>query len=424
MNFYRRVKRIIFIFLIGMILIFSACSNPTSSDQTGQPSSEGTSEGTKEGNVIKLGMSFPMSGAAASWGITAEWVAKQAVKYFNDQGGVTVDGKKYTFELFAYDNKYNSAEGARVAQKLVNHDKVDFIIGSLGSAPVMALQALTEPAKIIHFTVAASSEIKGPKYPYTFTTLNTPVEVVEPLFSYILSNYPDAKKVAIINPNDATGTDTAKISQEVWKNKGVYVVANEFYERGTTEFSQIVTKLINNKPDIVDLGSSAPGDAGLILRALKEQGWDGIKVLVAGTSAKQLLDTAGEAEEGVFLGQAPDFEGENATDIQRELAKRMKEEINEELNVAALPLWDAIVILKTALEKAGTFDPDKLREVIPTLVYESSYGKAVFGGELYYGTPRQLLLPVAVTQIQNGKPVELDRVIPSELKEKLKENIG
>ncbi|OUM91140.1 MAG: hypothetical protein BAA01_09605 [Bacillus thermozeamaize] len=420
MNFYRiTVKNLTFLLLIGMILFFSACSNPASSDQTGQPSSEGTSEGAKEGDVIKLGLSVPMSGAAASWGITAEWVAKQAAKYFNEQGGVTVNGKKYTFEVIAYDNKYNSAEGAQVAQKLIHRDKVDFIISSVGSAPTKALQAISEPAKVIHFTTAWARDMKGPKYPYTFTTLNTPVEVVEPLYSYILGNNPNAKKVAIINPNDATGTDTANVSQEIWKIKGVDVVANEFYERGTTEFSQIVTKIISQKPDIVDLGASSPGEAGLILKALKEQGWDGIKIMVAGTSGAQLLEAAGEAAEGVFLGLAPDFEGEKATDIQRELAKRAKEEINEQLNAISIQPWDSIAILKTALEKAGTFEPDKLREVIPTLIYETSYGKAAFGSETYYGSPQQLLLPVTVTQIQNGKVVEVERVIPTELKEKI-----
>jgi len=416
MNFRISRKKLVLFLVIVIILLFSACSSQTSTSETDQSSSEGTSAGAKEGNVIKLGMSVPMSGPAASWGITAEWVAKQAVKYFNDQGGVTVDGKKYTFEVIAYDNKYTSADGAQVAQRLINRDKVDFIISSLGTAPTQALQALSEPAKILHFTYSYGRDIKGPNYPYTFTTFNTPAEIVEPLYTYIIGNHPNAQKVALINPNDATGKDGAQISQDIWEALGKDVVYNELYERGTTEFSQIVTKIISQKPDIIDLGASA--EAGLILKALEDQGWDGIKVYL-GPATDALIQTAGTAAEGTYLGNAPDFEGENATDIQRELAKKMKEEINEKMTVAAIQPWDTIAVLKTALEKAQTFDSDQLRKLLPTLIFETSYGKAVFGAEDYYGTPQQLLLPVIVSQIQDGKVVELERIIPRELKERL-----
>ncbi len=69
--------------------------------------------------TIKLGISAPMSGAAAVWGLGMEWAAKQAADKINLEGGVTVAGKKYKYEIVAYDNKYNAAEGTKVAQNLI-----------------------------------------------------------------------------------------------------------------------------------------------------------------------------------------------------------------------------------------------------------------------------------------------------------------
>src|ERR1700760_825202 len=97
-----------------------------------------------EADTIKLGLSGPMSGAGASWGLLAEWTAKQAADEINKAGGVTVGGKNYTFEVVAYDNKYTASEGAKVGQALINRDGVRYVVFALGMAPVQALQALSE----------------------------------------------------------------------------------------------------------------------------------------------------------------------------------------------------------------------------------------------------------------------------------------
>lgn len=407
------MKKVFFhglMFLLFVILVACSGGNETS---TSNGSTQGEKSETEEG-VIKLGLSVPMSGAAANWGITSEWLAKQAAEMLNEQGGVTADGKNYKFEVIAYDNKYDAGTGTQVAQTLINKDKVDFVVATIGSAPTQSLQALSEPAKILHFTSGWSRELKGTDFPYTFTTLNTPVEVVNPLFTYILEQDPNLKNVAMINPDDATGTDTAEYAEETWNDKSIDIVFNEFYQRGTSEFSLIATKIASKKPDIVDLGATPPGDAGLILKALSEQGWDGVKIIAAGTSGEQLIEAAGEAANDVYLGLAPNFSGEYATEIQKDLAERAKQEINETLNAISIQSWDAIMALKAAIEKTETLDSEKLRAALPTVEVDSSYGPAVFGSEDYYGTPQQLLLPVTVTHIQNGTVEEVNRVNPEQ----------
>ncbi|WP_284035588.1 ABC transporter substrate-binding protein [Neobacillus sp. 114] len=402
-------KKLFSLFLISLLLMLAACGSQSSSTKE-------TSGKSK--NVIKVGLSVPLSGAAANWGITAEWAAKQAANKINEQGGVTADGKKYTFEVIAYDNKYNATTGGQVAQTLINKDKVKFIVGSVGSAPTLALHALTEKAKVIHFTSAWTPDIKGEKFPYTFTTLNTPREVIEPIANYILDKDNKLKKVAVINPNDATGTDTSAVSVKVWKSKGIDIVVEDYYERGTTEFSQIVTKVLAKKPDIIDLGATPPGDAGLILKALSEQGWNGVKIIGAGTSADQLIDAAGDAANDVYLGLAPDFSSEIATTVQKDLAKKAKKDLNQTLNAISMQPYDGMMSLKAAIDKTKSLDPDKLIKALQEVKVESSYGPTAFGYKETYGIAQQMLLPITITQIQAGTPVEVKRMIPKELEEK------
>ncbi|MEZ5739714.1 MAG: ABC transporter substrate-binding protein [Burkholderiaceae bacterium] len=370
--------------------------------------------------TIKLGMSAPTTGAAASWGLGFEWAAKRAAERINKDGGIKIQGKAYNVEVVAYDNKYNATEGTKVAQTLLNRDKVSFIIGSLGTAPVKALQSLSERQGVLLFTTAWGMSVKGPKFPLTFTQINTPAEVLPQLYGYIKHENPGVKTVALLYPNDATGTDTEKFATKAWADEGIEVVAKDSYERGTTEFQPIATRLASIKPDIIDFTATPPADAGAILKELAVLGWKGVKSVSAGTSASQLLKTAGAASEGVYMGLAADYDGPAATPIQRELNAAAKKELGESLNVITIGSWDAIMAWKAAAEKADSLDPKTIAKTLPTIVFESSYGKTAFGGQDVYGSPQQILIPTIVTQVQDGKVVEVKRVLPKELAQRTK----
>ncbi|MGM0583724.1 MAG: ABC transporter substrate-binding protein [Pseudomonadota bacterium] len=378
--------------------------------------------GARAEETLKLGVSAPMSGAAAAWGLGFEWAAKQAAEKINSEGGLKVGGETYMLEVLTYDNKYNATEGAKVAQTLLNRENVSVIIGSLGTAPVRALQSLSERKGALLFTTAWGKSVKGPEFPLTFTQINTPFEVLPQLYGYIKQEHPDVATAVLINPNDATGQDTEKVARETWSSVGVEVIASDWYERGTTEFQPIATKIANLNPDIVDLSTAPPTDAAAILKELAVLGWDGIKSVSAGTSAASLVKTAGKAAEGVYMGLAADYSGDAATAVQRELNEGAKRDLGEPLNVITIGTWDATMALKAAAEAADSLDPKVLAETLPKIVFESSYGPSAFGAAEVYGSPQQMLLPTIVTQVQDGRIVEVKRVNPPELEKRLSQN--
>lgn len=369
--------------------------------------------------TLKLGLSAPMSGAAAVWGLGMEWVAKAAAKDINDAGGVKVGGKTYRFEIVAYDNKYTAAEGTKVAQALINRDGVRYIIGSVGTAPVMALQSLSERSGALMFTTAWGMNVKGPKFPLTFTQINTPSEVAPPLYGFIKQRHPDIKTVAMLNPNDATGKETEVVARRIWESLGVKVVASDWYERGTTEFQPIAAKLSALKPDVIDLGTAPPGDSGIVFKELATLGWKGVKVVPAGTNAETMVRVARDAVEGVYMGLSADFDGPQSTDIQRRLNKGVREATGEAMNVIQLGGYDAVMALKAGMEAANSIDPKAIAAALPKIVFDISYGKTAFGGAETYGSPQHMLVPVVVTQVTGGKVVEVSRVLPAELSKRL-----
>ena len=76
-------------------------------------------------------------------------------------------------------------------------------------------------------------------------------------------------------------------------------------------------------------------------------------------------------------------------------------------------------IIKTAMEKAQSVDPAVVAKTLPEIKFNSVYGPAAFGGKQTYGTPQQILVPVIVTQMDGKKLVEVQRIEPAELKQRL-----
>jgi branched-chain amino acid transport system substrate-binding protein len=365
--------------------------------------------------TLKLGMSAVLSGPGAPWGVGAVWAGQQAVKKINDEGGIKVGGKTYKLEIIAYDNKYTAAEGARVAHTLINRDEVKFIAFSMATASVSAMQAVSEKAGVLSFTAAWGNRLRGPNFPLTFAQANTAAEIIPALYKYVKGLHPEVKTVAMINPNDASGQDVEKLAKENWEKLGVKVVSSDWFERSTTDFAPIVTKLIAQKPDMIDLAATPLGVAGLVLAELKVQGWNGIKIAAPGSSAAAIVKTGGAAAEGAYAGLSADFASTEATALQRDLNERAIKELGNPLDQVTISTWDSIMALKRAMEICDCVDPMKVAKTLPKITFESSYGPASFGGEKEYGTPSQILLPVIVTQIRNGKAIEIKRLSSPEL---------
>ena len=103
--------------------------------------------------TLKLGALVTLSGAGAAWGQGMKNAAELAADKVNAAGGLEVAGKKYKVEIIPYDDKYQANEAVTVANRLVFEDKVQYIIGPVGSAPALAIQPVTEKAKVLIFTL-------------------------------------------------------------------------------------------------------------------------------------------------------------------------------------------------------------------------------------------------------------------------------
>ena len=193
-----------------------------------------------------------------------------------------------------------------------------------------------------------------------FRVYSVASDFAEPMVKWLKKNLPAATRVAIVNPNDETGWDSDKLLTELYKKYGYTVVANELYERSVRDYIPILTKILAEKPDLLDVGTAPPASAGLIVRQARELGYKGQIVKIGGSGPRQIIEAAGkDAAEGV-INYLPADEQNPA--YQR-LAADFKKMTGNEMNPLLVNWYDGAYILMAAIQAAGTVsDTDKVRQ--------------------------------------------------------------
>lgn len=361
--------------------------------------------------TLKIGVIAPMSGPGAPWGIALFRGVEIAAEEINAAGGIKAGGKAYKIKLISGDDKYTGKGGVDAAMKLVYQDKVKYIIGSISSASTLAFQAITEPAKVLIMPNTYSNKVPAPDKPYTFRIVMTSHEISKVQYNWIRKNKPEVKKVAVISPNDASGWAVSEHVKMAVEANGLKVVFYEFYERGTTDFYPLLTKMIPKKPDWFDTGASPPGDHSLMLKQSRELGFKGGFSTTTGINPAALVKIAGKEYAEGFMGPNLDFEGPFATKEEKEFEKKYLKKYGPPFNPIALSFYPPLYTLKQGIEKANSIDTTAVMKSMaePGWKFDVMGRKGWWGGKEYYGIDRQIIGSIAISTMKDGKVRTLNR---------------
>src|SRR5436309_11721655 len=160
-------------------------------------------------DVIKFGISTPLSGPAAPWGIPHKQATELVFDEINSQGGLEVGGKKYRLEVVTYDHKYVIAEGVATVNRLIVKDGVKYI-SILGGAVAKANEEAVNEAGVLALTLAYAEGLVSPKNPLTFQCFPAPPETTT-FWKWIKEHQPQIKRVPSTAPNDDSGWGPWKV---------------------------------------------------------------------------------------------------------------------------------------------------------------------------------------------------------------------
>ena len=369
--------------------------------------------------TLTIGLLGPLSGGAASYGVELQRGAEMRTDEINKAGGLNVGGDVYKIKLVAYDHKAQAAEAATATNKLVFQDKVKYIIGNAVGATCNAAQTITEPNKVMFGFVCWGTANLAPEKPYSFRSMLSQWELAEPFYRWVKENHPRVKRVAVISPNDTSGKDTNTAVVKALKVLAFEVTADEYYERGTKDFYPVLTKLLAQKPDMIDVAAAPAGEAGLILKQAMELGFKGAKGWTAGTNPFTIIGVAGrEAAEGVWSPANINVKSEHVNSAVRKFGEAYEKRYGEVPGVIAVANFAAFDVFTQAMQRAGSIETDRVLEVLTKERFETVWGPLVIGGKETYGIDRQFLYPLVISEVREGKIVDLTQVLPAALKKK------
>ncbi|MFI5023153.1 MAG: ABC transporter substrate-binding protein [Alphaproteobacteria bacterium] len=362
--------------------------------------------------VLKIGGIGTLSGGGTAWGLAIKRGAELAIDEVNKAGGLKVAGQTYKIEFIMYDDQYTGQGGKTAAERLVFQDKVKFIIGPIGSNPVLSTIEITTPEKVLvlgdGYTPAILKNEAHAPYNFRFTLTN--LEFTPKMVKWVKENL-HPKKVGILEPNDAIGQAVAPNLIKAYKEVGIDVWS-DFFERGTKEFTPLLTRMIASDVDALDLNFNAPGDSGLMLKQAREAGFSGLVYQMGGPSVPENIEIAGKSAEGFISYEMYDFTSPVGKALTEEYdAKYGKGIINSQLPA----FYNATKILFEALRRAGTVtDTTKVRDTIEHMDgYDAGvYGPLKWTGMETYGVNHQIDLPFFIVKVQDGKTVPLAEIKP------------
>ena len=127
------------------------------------------------------------------------------------------------------------------------------------------------------------------------------------------------------------------------------------------------------------------------------------------------MATGGKSADGTYMGAAVSFESQSITQHQRELNEGVRAASGDSINAVQIGFYDAVFALKAGMEKAQSVDAMVVAKALSGVSFESFFGRSAFGGSAIYGSPQQMLIPVIVTQLKDGKLVEVARIVSPEI---------
>jgi branched-chain amino acid transport system substrate-binding protein len=354
--------------------------------------------------TITFGAALAATGATAREGELTKEGYEFWKDYVNAHGGLKVGGKTYKVNILYADDESNPQTAARLVEKFVSEDKVNFILGPYGSANSATAAAVVERLKVPMVEGNGSAEkIFNQGFQYTFAVLSPAKRYLEGILEMALTRKPRPQTVAIATANDAFSVEVGQGAADYATAHHMTVVYDNKYPADTTDLSSVVTGIKAANPDII-LNGGHLDEALLLQRTLKEQNVNYKAVgYSVGPDTPDFRKTLGKDANYVFGGTqwsptakyqgAPGFIGDSKV-YAAEFAKKyghVPDYHNAESTATCLAF-------QYAIEKANSLDPKAVRDALASLDVVTFYGLLKFDSRGI-----NVYKPMAVNQIQSGQ---------------------
>jgi len=391
-------KHILFSVVILFALVLASCAPAAAPAEAEEPAVEeaaaeepAAEEAATVPDTIRIGVNETMTGWGAPYG-DMTW---KGIQLANKHKPEVLDKP---VELTLVDNKSEKSESALAAQRLVEVEEVVAIIGVNSSSMAMAQNEVLDKLGIPAIGPACTNPLVTLDKPYAFRAA-----FIDPVQGWAAARYATEEvgaKTAVLLV-DITLDYCVGLSNYFRENfmemtgDEKSILGYFSFQTGDRDFTAQLTQIKELDPDIIFAPNEYAEEAAILQQA-KQLGITA--PFLAGDSADvpELLEIAGENAEG--FAYTAQFHPDGYTHPEAIVfIDGFREDYDMEPETFSVTGYDAYMILMDAIERAGSTDPDAIKDALATTDFVGARGLTVFDEE------GNGLLGVPVIQVVDGK---------------------
>ena len=367
----------------------------------------GPAVATADDDTITLGAAVSITGKYSTNGKHTKNGYDLAVEKINEAGGIEMDGKTYKLDIVYYDDESTPARGAQLAERLINQDKVQYMLGPYSSGLTKAIVPVTEKYKIPMVEAnGASRSLFTKGYKYLFAVLSTSEQYLASAIALAAEKAkeagkkPSSLKVALAFENDPFSQDVRAGVIDDAKRYGMKIVVDGRLPRDLSDMKGILQKVKLVKPDILVVSGHAKG-AALAIRQIAALRVHVPMLAMTHCDSAQVIKKYGKNAEYTLCASqwAPTLSYKDKVfGSAGDFAKTFEDKYGYAPPYQAAESAAAVLVYADAFQRANSFNTAKVRDALAATNTQTFYGNVKFDA-----SGKNIAKPMVLYQIQDGQ---------------------
>lgn len=398
-------SRFVLSLVLVLAVLLTACQ-PAAAPATTAPAApaEATTApaAPAEGGTIKVAILAPLSGSVPTFGVSTRDGALMAIDEWNAKGGVL--GKK--IEAVVADSQCEADPAVNAANKVIDQDKAKYIVGEVCSKASIPLSEVANEKGALQISPTSTNpqvtiKVDGSTKPFSFRAC-----FIDPFqgtvgAKFAMENLKAKTAFIMFDQGNDYVRGLAEAFEEAFTKAGGTIVGKESYTADDKDFSAILAKVAEAKPDMIYLPDYYPKvnlvgaqakDKGITVPMMGGDGWDSGDLDVKA------------ADNGYYTNH---YDAGDTRPIVQDFVKNYGAKYGGTVPDALATLaYDATNLMLAAIEKAGVDDPAQAAKALEGLKYDAVSGTITFDPQ------HNPIKSAVVIQVKDGKKTWVATVNP------------
>lgn len=369
---------------------------------------------------IKIGVLYPLTGAAASTGAELKGALELAADIVNNgakdipdlpfsNGGGLPNLKGAKIKLVFADHQGNPQIGATETERLITQEKVVAVVGAYFSNVTATSSQVAERYKIPYLNPDSSStSLTARNFKWFYRITPHDDLFVHNFFEFFKDL--EAKKgikisqVALFNENTLWGNETSKLQSKLAEERGVNVVKSVSYPAKSTQLTSEIQSLKSGKPQVV-MQSSYLGDAILSMKTYKELNFSPDMILAnnAGFTDTEFIRTLGRDVDNIVTREVWSLDLAKNKPLIGQVNELFQTRYKVNFTGNSSRTFTGLLTLADAINRAGSTEPEAIRKALSETNIDGKNTIMPWKGIKFDQQGQNTLGSGILVQIVNGK---------------------